>query len=137
MNRERYLERARIAFGLDARPRAQALKAWHAKWDGPSGATRQYGGSYSKAASPARFATKAASTPALQPFAVFDSVVGDHSTNNAIVALSSDGRTLTASGYAVKSIAGAGVTRDGEPLVELVTDLGRHKVRRADIRRKG
>jgi hypothetical protein len=35
-NREetKFLERARIAFGMQAQPRHVALKAWHAKWDG-------------------------------------------------------------------------------------------------------
>jgi hypothetical protein len=32
---KKYIERARIAFGLDPRPRDVALKSWEAKW-GPS-----------------------------------------------------------------------------------------------------
>lgn len=32
MNQDQYIERARIAFGMNPRPRGQALKAWAAKW---------------------------------------------------------------------------------------------------------
>lgn len=130
-------ERYRIAFGLDARPRAQALKAWNMKWNNSfetriNGSWVKSSGYATKAAGPAQLASKT-SLPSL---AVFDAVVTDYKANNAVVALSSDGRTLLASGYEVKALTGAGVDRYGTPLVELRTDLGRSIVRRDAIRRK-
>jgi hypothetical protein len=131
MNRERYLERARIAFGMNAQARGPALKAWNTKWHPTSG------GSYYKAVGTTvqiGRATQAATTPA--PLKAFHETATNYAAQNAVVDLSSTGRDLTAGGSPVVAIKSAGTDRYAGDLSELTTQDGRvYRVARSVLKR--
>lgn len=144
----KYLERARIAFGLDPLDpelpldtgnagRWAALKAWEARHPTPaarSGSRYIYGGSYTKASGgPVQLATKSYGAP---PLAVFSQTVTNYALFNALVDIDSTGRELLAGGSRVVSIKAAGTDRLAGDLADLETvDGRRYRVARDVLRR--
>jgi hypothetical protein len=132
MNREKYLARARIAFGIDERPRAVALKAWEARYNTPAATSGSSSWYKSMNAQEARLKPRPRIKSAVPVFSTRRAT--NHAQNNAVVDLRADGQAIYASEYAVKSITPAGTDRYGSALVEIETAIGKYLVEARELK---